>query len=188
MIRHILGVVIPLFPLSEMVLAVVKHSRGSGAERKDRGSMILIWFLIGLGVFLAVGALRFGPAQIPVARSVLEPVALGLMAGGLVLRWTAILALGRYFTVDVAVHSEHAVVESGLYRFMRHPSYTGLLIVFLGVGVFFGNWISLVALLVPITLGVVYRVAKEERALLDALGPAYASYCARTKRFVPWIV
>jgi len=88
----------------------------------------------------------------------------------------------------VAVHSDHSVVESGLYRFMRHPSYTGLLIVFLGFAVYLGNWVSLIALLVPITLGVAYRVAKEERALLDALGPAYASYCARTKRFIPGII
>jgi len=187
MIRQILSIVIFLFPVSEILLALVKHSRGSGARRQDRGSMVLIWCVIGLGVFLALGALSIRSAQVPVARSILEPVALGLMVGGLALRWTAILTLGKYFTVDVAVHSDHSVVESGLYRFMRHPSYTGFLIVFLGFGVFLGNWVSLVALLVPITLGVVYRVAKEERALLDALGPAYASYCARTKRFIPGI-
>ena len=69
----------------------------------------------------------------------------------------------------------------------RHPSYTGLMIAFLGLGVFFGNWLSIVGLLLPITLGVVNRVVKEERTLLDSLGPAYASYCARTKRFLPWL-
>lgn len=187
MIRQALYIICFLFPLSEIVLAVVKHSRGSGARREDRGSMILIWFLIGLGVFLALAALTIRSAQVPVARSILEPIALCLMVGGLALRWTAILTLGRYFTVDVAVHSDHAVVESGLYRYMRHPSYTGFMFVFLGFGVFLGNWVSLVALLLPITLGVVYRVAKEEQALLDALGPAYAAYCARTKRFIPGV-
>ena len=106
----------------------------------------------------------------------------------MVLRWTAVLSLGRLFTVDVAIHSDHTVVHSGLYRFMRHPSYTGLLIAFLGLGVFFRNWLSIFGLLVPITLAVMNRVRHEERALLRALGPEYADYCARTKRFIPWLV
>jgi hypothetical protein len=57
MIRQVLNVVILLYPVSEIVLALVKHSRGSGARREDRGFMILIWFVIGLGVFLALGGL-----------------------------------------------------------------------------------------------------------------------------------
>jgi protein-S-isoprenylcysteine O-methyltransferase len=89
------------------------------------------------------------------------------------------------FTVDVAIHSDHEVVQTGLYRFVRHPSYTGLLIAFLGFGVYFANWLSMIALLVPIALGMSIRVRQEEKALLRSLGPAYALYCARTKRFLP---
>lgn len=187
MIRHVLHAVILLFPLSEIVLALVKRSRGGGATSKDRGSMALLWLLIVVGVVLAFGALRIRSAQIPVARSILEPVSLVVMVAGLVLRWAAILTLGRFFTVNVAVHSDHSVVDSGLYRLMRHPSYTGLMVAFLGFGVLFGNWLSLIGMLLPVTLGVLNRVVKEERALLSALGPAYASYCARTKRFIPGV-
>jgi protein-S-isoprenylcysteine O-methyltransferase len=63
-----------------------------------------------------------------------------------------------------------------------------MLVAFLGLGVFFANWLSLGALMLPITLAGVNRVAKEERALHAALGPAYADYCARTRRFIPWVV
>lgn len=187
MTHQILNAVILLFPLSEIALAVVKRSRGEGARSEDRGSMAWLWLLIFAGVTLAFVALRFHWARIPLARSILEPVALFLMVAGLVLRWVAILTLGRFFTVDVAVHSDQPVVDSGLYRLMRHPSYTGLMIAFLGFGVYFGNWLSLAGLLLPIALGVLNRVAKEERALLASIGPAYAAYCERTKRFIPGV-
>jgi protein-S-isoprenylcysteine O-methyltransferase Ste14 len=115
-------------------------------------------------------------------------VALGLLVGGLALRWVAILTLGRLFTVDVAIHSDHVVVQTGLYRVLRHPSYTGLLLAFLGLGVSFANWLSILGLLIPITLAVLNRVAKEEQALLSSLGSDYAAYCARTKRFIPGLL
>jgi len=107
---------------------------------------------------------------------------------GLALRLVSILTLGRLFTVNVAIHSDHPVVEKGPYRFVRHPSYSGLLLAFIGLGVSFQSWLSILVLLVPIVLAVVNRVATEERALLSFLGPPYTAYCARTKRFIPWVV
>jgi protein-S-isoprenylcysteine O-methyltransferase len=187
MIRLVLGVVIVLFPLSELALAVVKRSRGGGAKDQDRGSMALLWFFISIGVTLAFCAVAVREARIPVARSILVAISLVLMVGGLALRWAAIVTLGEFFTVNVTVRSDQRVVDSGLYHYMRHPSYTGLMIAFLGFGVFFGNWLSLIGMLLPITLGIINRVAKEERALLASLGPAYASYCVRTKRFIPGV-
>ncbi len=115
-------------------------------------------------------------------------LALGLLIGGLALRWTAILTLGRLFTVDVAIHSDHVIVQEGLYRLVRHPSYTGLLVAFLGLGVFFSNWLSIFGLLIPVTIAVLNRVAKEEQALLTSHGSEYAAYCARTKRFIPGLL
>jgi len=185
MVHSILEIVIFLFPASEIALAWIKRSRGGQAERQDRGSMALLWLSILVGSGLAFAALRVRSATLPVARPVIDEVALALMVGGLVLRWVAILTLGRLFTVDVAIQADHSVVQTGLYRYMRHPSYTGLMIAFLGFGLYFGNWLSLVGMLLPIAAGVINRVAKEERALLTSLGSEYADYCARTKRFVP---
>lgn len=185
MVRQTLVAVMLLFPLSEVALAVMRRSRRRRAASEDRGSLRLLWLAIVLGIILANVALRFRAAQVPVSRSVVETTALALMVFGLAVRWVAILTLGRFFTVDVAIHADHAVVQTGLYRFVRHPSYTGLMLAFLGLGVFSGNWLSLVGLLLPIALAVANRVAKEEQALLSSLGPEYAAYCARTRRFLP---
>ncbi len=188
MIQRILWAVVALFPISEVALAFMKRSRGRVTQRDDRGSMRLLWVSIMFGVGLAIAVQGVRPARLPGPAYIIRLVALGLILGGLAVRWSAILALGRFFTVDVAIHSDHAVVQTGLYRLVRHPSYTGALIAFLGLGVFFGNWLSIFGLLIPIALAVLNRVAKEERAMLTSLGPEYAAYCARTKRFIPGLL
>jgi len=176
------------FPVSEIVLALVRRSRGGSARSDDRGSMRLLWMLIFCGVCAGVLSSGVSATRIPASARALNAVGLSLVVGGLVLRWTAILTLGRLFTVDVAIHDDHVVVQSGLYRFMRHPSYTGLLVAFVGLGVLFGNWLSIVVLIVPVFLGILYRVHHEEKVLLASLGTAYRDYCARTKRFVPGLI
>jgi protein-S-isoprenylcysteine O-methyltransferase len=188
MSQGILIVVMALFPISEIALALLRHSREGSARRGDRGSMRLLWITIFVGLALANAAAFVPMARLPIPASVARSMSLALLLFGLGIRWTAILTLGRFFTVDVAIRSDHAIVQHGLYRYVRHPSYTGLLIAFLGLGMVSANWLSIVVLLVPITLGVLHRVAVEERALLESLGSSYADYCVRTKRFVPGLL
>jgi protein-S-isoprenylcysteine O-methyltransferase Ste14 len=188
MVELALWIVVALFPTSEVVLAVVRRSRVERARSEDRGSWLVLWLSVAVGIGLAIAAQWVPSARLPGPAPVLRVLALVFLVGGLALRWVAIVTLGRLFTVDVAVHSSHAVVRSGPYRLVRHPAYTGLLLAFLGLGVFFANWLSIVALLVPIGLAVVNRVLKEERTLKEALGPEYTSYCARTKRFIPGVL
>ena len=188
MIRFSLWAVVALFPISEVALALLKRSGGPATQREDRGSMRLLWLSIAFGFGLAIAALWNPSTRLPGSPHMLRLLALGLLLGGLALRWAAIITLGRLFTVDVAIHADHVVVQSGLYHLVRHPSYTGLLVAFLGLGVIFANWLSILGLLVPITLAVLNRVVKEEQALLNSLGAEYAVYCAHTKRFVPWLL
>jgi protein-S-isoprenylcysteine O-methyltransferase len=116
-------------------------------------------------------------------------LAAALVAGGALLRWWAILTLGRLFTVDVAVQQEHRVVRKGPYRLVRHPAYAGLLCSLLGLGVALGSWLTPLLLLLPSLGGLLYRIVVEERALLLSLGDDYADY-RRTVRFrlVPFVL
>ena len=188
MLGRILIIVVAAFPVSEIALALAKRSRRDDGHSEDRGSLRLLWISIAVGVGLAMAAQVVRAGRLPGSRVLLGIVALTLLITGLAVRWAAILTLGRLFTVDVAIQSDHHLVRSGLYRRVRHPSYTGLLMAFIGLGVFFGNWLSLLALMIPIGLGVANRIAKEERALLAALGPAYADYCRHTRRLIPGLL
>jgi protein-S-isoprenylcysteine O-methyltransferase len=107
------------------------------------------------------------------------------MVVGQLLRWWSMATLGRLFTVYVAIRDGHHVVQSGPYRYIRHPSYTAILLVHLGAALCFGNALSAIALLVPVALALGYRMQVEEAALVEALGPSYREYMTRTKRLVP---
>lgn len=107
------------------------------------------------------------------------------IVGGLALRWWAIVVLGRSFTVDVQIAPDHRLVESGPFRLVRHPSYTGVLLASFGFALSLCNWAALVIIMLPITAAFIRRMNVEEQALDAALGPTYADYIMRTKRLMP---
>jgi protein-S-isoprenylcysteine O-methyltransferase Ste14 len=188
MLTTVLWVVVGLFPISEIVLAIFKRAGSRSAQNEDRGSLRLLWIGIALGVTCAMVCQWVPSASIRLPSGLIRALALTVIVSGLTIRWSSILTLGRLFTVDVAIRHDHALVQHGLYRLVRHPSYSGLLLAFVGTGLVYENWLSLFGLMVPITLVVINRIAKEERALLEGLGPPYAAYCARTKRLIPGLL
>lgn len=188
MIRPLLAILVFLFPVSEVALGMSRRSRATQALSKDRGSLRLLWIVIMVSVSLAATFSNYAPFRIHASLRSVEMIALLLLVGGLVLRWTSVIVLGRYFTVNVAVMHDHRVIDSGPYRYVRHPSYSGLLLAFLGLGLFFNNWLSLAIIVVPVTLALLYRIRVEEGALRAVFGAEYADYCARTKRLVPGIL
>src|SRR3546814_7056360 len=101
------------------------------------------------------------------------------------LRWWSSRVLARHFTVDVTIHPDHELVRRGPYRLLRHPSYTGLLVTFLGFALCLGNWLSLAAML-PVVLAFLWRIQVEERVLREAFPKRYAAYARETKRLVPY--
>ena len=78
-------------------------------------------------------------------------------------------------------------MKTGLYRWMRHPSYTGLLLCMLAVGLHTRNWISLLVIVSPTTAALLYRIHVEEIALRDHFGQEYLDYSRETKRLVPGV-
>jgi protein-S-isoprenylcysteine O-methyltransferase Ste14 len=154
-------------------------------DRKDRGSLVAIVVSLVAGAVLAVAATRVEATTI----SGWPPVVVGvvLMWLGVALRQWAVWTLGRFFTVVVRVSDGQTVVEGGPYRWVRHPSYTGLLLTLLGLGFALGNWLSALALVVVPMVGVVVRIRIEERALLDGLGEPYRTYAEGRRRLVPGV-
>ena len=172
--------------ISELFLAFTRRAK-SNAVSKDRRSTGLIWLVnlaaVALGV---VAAYRIHAWRMP-RPDVSLHMGLCVFVMGLVLRWYSIIYLGRFFTVNVAIAPDHRVIDSGPYRFIRHPSYTGALLVVLGFSLCLQNWASLLIVFVPICAVILRRIRIEEQALANALGPAYENYMRRTKRLIPFI-
>ncbi|HUJ14578.1 MAG TPA: isoprenylcysteine carboxylmethyltransferase family protein [Thermoanaerobaculia bacterium] len=177
-----------LWIASEIFISVRRRSARTGADKRDRLSLVVLWIGFGGGPFLGgfLTTLRF--AEMPAA---IRPYTfwggLALIPIGIAIRWTAIATLKRYFTVDVAIASDHKVIQSGLYHVVRHPSYAGSLLSSFGLGLAFCNWISFAVVVSFALAGIAYRISVEEDALTSALGDEYREYAARTKRLIPGI-
>lgn len=160
----------------------------AGAVRRDRGSYVVIMVSVGGGIFLAfLFAFGFPATTIAWHQPVLYWIGIALMLAGMAFRWYAIRALGRFFTRSVATRVDQYVVETGPYRLIRHPSYSGAMVAMLGLGLAMTNWASIVLIVVGMLVGYGYRVRVEERALCEGIGPAYSEYMRRTRRFIPHV-
>jgi protein-S-isoprenylcysteine O-methyltransferase Ste14 len=172
--------------ISEVLLTITHRSRGTGV-RQDRSTLRVLWIVIIASVCASLlVAVNWRAAALP-HRPLFALIGLVVFFAGLALRWWAIITLGRFFTVDVQIESDHHVVENGPFRLLRHPSYAGVLVAFVGFALSLGNWAAMLVMLVPIFAALLHRMNVEEQALLGALGENYASYMRRTKRVVPFI-
>jgi protein-S-isoprenylcysteine O-methyltransferase Ste14 len=106
---------------------------------------------------------------------------------GFFVRFYSIFYLGRFFTTSVTIAADHRLVDSGPYRYIRHPSYTGMLMLYLGICLCIGNWATTLIMVVPIFYALLFRMKVEEGALHEALGQPYADYMKRTKRLIPFV-
>ncbi len=112
---------------------------------------------------------------------------LAMLIAGIIIRWSAILTLGKYFTGTVLIKRDHRLIRSGLYKHLRHPAYTGALVAHLGLGLSFSNWFTIVLSSAPYVMAALYRIHVEERALGEAFGDEYLNYSRSTKRLIPKI-
>src|SRR5437879_1022149 len=173
-----------IYGLSELYLAFTRRA-GAGATSRDRHSLILLWAVIIASLWFGVQMVWLAPGAAVPHPGGFYLIGFCLFLGGLILRWYSIGYLGRYFTVDVSISAEHRLIDSGPYRCVRHPSYTGALLTFVGLGFCFGNWLTILFLTVPIIGAFLWRIRIAERSLTKALGEDYRTYVGRTKRLIP---
>ncbi len=184
----IFGITIGIWIVTEMSRMFLRRPDRE-ARRADRLSALLLNLCIWGGVLLAdIAAARFTQFAIGGNRILLFAVGIALMLAGVAFRWYSIRVLGRYFTAVVAIQPEHQIIEAGPYHWLRHPSYSGALVTFLGFALALGNWLSLLIIGVFTAIGYGYRISVEEKALLSAFGDAYRHYMKRTKRIIPFVI
>lgn len=173
-----------IWVLLELRQSIFQRSEGVKA---NWASEILFRLIVAAGALVAGAIAGVAPWATIQPITVADWIGLVLLWGGISLRLWSFRTLGRYFTFIVQTSSGQPVITSGPYRVIRHPSYAGLLLIVMGVGLFIGNWLSLASLTAAVAGGLVLRIRVEERALLQSLGDSYRAYAATHKRLVPLI-
>jgi protein-S-isoprenylcysteine O-methyltransferase Ste14 len=168
---------------------IIRAQTGMGAKStQDRGSIkvILIGGQLGGMLGFAAAFLLPGATILQYRYEVYWLGVLLLVAAGL-LRRHCFRMLGTSFTGAVIVQPDQAIIERGVYKWVRHPSYSAAFLLYISLGVALTNWISILVFLAAASVMYSYRIIVEERALISTLGEPYLSYMRRTKRLIPFI-
>jgi protein-S-isoprenylcysteine O-methyltransferase Ste14 len=179
-----------MFGVSLLVWMTIEVSQSfrhrAEATNQDRGSMTALRLTTIAGILLAAFALRLTSFNFPYNATVFGG-ALVLVWAGIALRVWCFITLGRYFTFTVQTSADQPIITSGPYRWLRHPSYLGLLLIIAGIGVTYENPVSAAAIIGGVLVGLINRIRVEEAALAATKGAAYSEYAKGRKRILPFV-
>jgi protein-S-isoprenylcysteine O-methyltransferase Ste14 len=162
-----------------------RHDRGRADA--DQGTRVLNGLLV-VGPVIVAGDLSANVSVLELPGTAwFRWTGLVLVCLGFALRVWAITTLGSSFRTSVEVDRDQPVVTTGPYRWVRHPSYSGMLLITLGFGLALVSWISLALCTVLPCVALVHRIRVEEPELVRVLGEPYRTYQAQTKRLVPGV-
>ncbi len=153
-----------------------------------REKALLAISLTGLGIIPALYIATGFPAGFDQAFSPLRAVAgLLVFVAALVLFHATHKALGRNWSVTLAVREEHALVTDGVYRFVRHPMYTAFWMLSIAQALTLQNWVAGPAGIIGFVTLYLLRVGREEALMRETFGAAWDAYAARTPRVIPFL-
>lgn len=171
--------------LMEILLNRTKKSKVV-KKSSDKGTLNIIWlailFAISLGIILMYNL------NLPFSNNLSVPyLGIFLIIVGVIIRAWAIISLWKSFTVDVAIDENQKLKTNGLYKLIRHPSYLGNLISFIGLGLSLNNILSFLIITILVGSAFLYRIKIEEKALSEKFGQEYDDYMKKSKKLIPFI-
>ncbi len=174
-----------LFFISEMLLLVLKRSKSKTQKSEnDKKSLLYIWVSIAFSMIFGFFSANY--QQWDSSNRTIATIGLLIFILGIVIRWVSILQLKKEFTVDVAIHADHQLKTDGFYTYVRHPSYSGLLLICLGLSIAMNSLLSILGIL-PVVFAVLYRIKVEEAILIQEFGEVYREFMQKTGKLIPKI-
>ncbi|MCW2750344.1 MAG: putative methyltransferase [Aeromicrobium sp.] len=178
------GVTMGLWAIVELRQAIRRRPE---ATKADRHSLDAVRLTLFAGWLIAAASRALIPGATIRGGVVMFAIGFVIAWAGIGLRTWAIASLGSLFTIAVMTSADQRVVDSGPYRYVRHPSYSGLILILVGAAIMFGNWFGVAAIVVIPTLGLLTRIRVEERAMVKTLGTAYEDFADGRKRLIPYV-
>jgi len=176
-----------LFFVSEFILMLVKRSKKIERKRQnDKGSLVLLWVVITLCFTFGFTFANYKTWTLP--NYIISTIGVNIILLGALIRWISIIQLKSVFTVDIAIANNHKLKTDGVYKYVRHPSYSGLLLIMFGFSVSMNSYISILIITIPMLLVILYRIKVEEEILLAEFGDEYSNYKKNTEKLIPGLI
>ncbi len=175
-----------LYGLFEFFMSVKQRNKSKIVKSGDRLSLwiLVIFITIGYALSFSIASTKFGRIYHWDTFFITGAI---LAIAGLIIRISSIMTLKQQFTYTVTKIEDHELIETGLYKCIRHPGYLGQLIIFLGISTSLSNWLSVLLMMISVLIGYIYRIKTEERFMVEHMGQKYIDYQKRTKRLIPMI-
>jgi protein-S-isoprenylcysteine O-methyltransferase Ste14 len=171
----------------EIAIALKTRVKFTSLATLEYRSERLIWVVVAVALCSALWVKQLHLVALPFGLFYRQLFAVVLFCVGLGIRCYAVFSLGKFFSTTVITKDGHNLIESGPYRFIRHPAYTGLFISFFAAGFAMGDALALLTLVSPIAYVITQRIHIEEQWLNDHFGEIYKAYSLRTKKLLPWV-
>jgi protein-S-isoprenylcysteine O-methyltransferase Ste14 len=172
---------------SGLLVNMARVGQGKMGTGKQDGGTLKAFRLAVLGSLIASCGFYFSNIGNFAPSLILTYLGCALALVGFALRWTAILSLGSAFTVKVTIIEGHQLKTDSIYKTIRHPSYTGLLLYYIGLALVMQNWISAIVLVLFPLLAVLNRIKLEEKVLAAYFKEEYSLYQSKSWRLLPYV-
>ena len=173
--------------VSGFLINFIKSKGGTDIKFEQDGITLLIFRSVIPSVLIASLLIFFSQSGKFEQPRIFFYIGLFLVLTGLMVRWIAVMSLGKAFTLKVTILKNQNLKTDGIYKKIRHPSYTGFLMYYLGLGLIMENWICLLILTIVPFLVVLKRIKLEELVLNNHFGDQYKSYALKTWKLVPYV-
>jgi protein-S-isoprenylcysteine O-methyltransferase Ste14 len=171
-----------VYVIDYIVPRLSTHSTQAKSFKSDRGSYLVITITVLLAILLSI---YFRMKNIGTLTGLFQWLGLLLMITGTAFRQWALINLGRFFSRILQIEKGHQLITTGPYRWIRHPAYTGMIVVYVGMVMALGTWLGALLTFAIVTGGLLYRIHVEEQALLSAFGAEYRDSMKQTWLLFP---
>lgn len=177
-----------LWAIIELGLMLKDRSQHKGTTTVDKGTRNLNFLSLVLGLGLAAAVNGISRFFFPGGRTaIIFYIGVGVMLLGMALRYWAVALLGSAFRTTIETDDNQKVIRNGPYKLIRHPAYSGWLLMCLGYGIALQNWLSLLAAVILPMAALLYRIKIEEQVLAAEFGSEYTDFQQCTKKLIPWV-
>jgi protein-S-isoprenylcysteine O-methyltransferase Ste14 len=173
------------FFLTEVLLRQKGSAKSLESEAADKKSTpaVGVSYILAIVLLIVVSVFKIG-------FFISEPwswIGIALTALGLFMRIWSMRVLGSFYSRTLRVTEVQEIVDRGPYSVIRHPGYLGSLLIWIGTGLAFTNWIIIPLLSILFLAVYIYRIRAEEVMLISAFGDRYIEYERKTWKLVPFI-
>ena len=185
--KEVFQVVFILYIMAEVFIfsyTSLKNRKNLNKKKGDKGSCLVLVLgtitIIFLNLFCRKNYLMILP-------EIMFWIGCAVIIVGIILRLYSVLTLGRSFTVSVQVDLEQKIIQTGPYRYIRHPAYSGSILSLIGIALALRSIIGTIVTITIIAVIYGYRIKIEEKILENNFKTDYQEYKKNTKRIIPFI-